>query len=295
MIVRAPISPTCGAYNGARFFRSGSTHLPCVVTVFRLRFFTFVAFCLGAEFAHAWALPLPEAAPSKTSASIVAGDRDIPNEFWWYWDRPASQLPSPAAGVGAAVVVTHVYLSGDRALRVPRRSALPLPADVIAIPVIHVEVDPARPFAATVQQRDALRDAVIEAGLRGRPPWVQLDFEARLSQREFWRATVQEIRARLPADIGLSVTALASWCHGDRWLADIVADEVVPMYFRLGSARAAIIARSAAGVAEPRCARAHGVADDEPPWPVALPGRRYVFLGTRPRQAAAKIALERTR
>ena len=204
-----------------------------------------------------------------------------PTEFWWYWDRPASRLPAPAPGVGAAVVVTHVYLSGRRASRVPRRSALSLPQGVVTVPVVHVEVDPAVPFAGTDEQMRYLGDSVIEAARRGAPFLVQLDFEARKSQREFWRATVRSIKANLPAGVQLSVTALASWCHEDRWLADLPVDEIVPMYFRLGQARANYVARSAAGVGEPRCALAHGVADDEPPWPVKLPGRRYLFLGKR--------------
>jgi len=206
----------------------------------------------------------------------------LPNEVWWYWDRPARQLPLPPAGVGAAVVTAHVYLSGDQVVRVPRRSGLQLPRQTVAIPVIHVEVDPARPFAAYAAQRDALRDAVVNEALARRPAWIQLDFEAKQSQRAFWLDAVRAIRAALPPDVRLSVTALASWCYGDRWLQQAPVDEVVPMYFRLGRARESIAVRSAHGVPEPRCRAAHGVADDEPSWPVALPGRRYVFLGRIP-------------
>ena len=116
---------------------------------------------------------------------------------------------------------------------------------------------------------------------RGRSGWVQLDFEARPSQRAFWRAVVESTRAALPPGVRLSVTALASWCHGDRWLAGAPVDEVVPMYFRLGRARPDLERRSAAGTPEPLCRQAHGLADDEPPWPVALPGRRFLFLGAQ--------------
>lgn len=225
----------------------------------------------------AWATAASAGGPD---ASWVAPE--LPGEFWWYWDRPASLLPKPAPGVGAAVVVTHVYLSGARATRLPRRSALSLPPSVAIVPVVHVEVDPAAPFAGTEEQVRYLGNAVIDAAQRGSPAMVQLDFEARQSQREFWRATVGFIRTGLPAQTRLSVTALASWCHGDRWLSGLPVDEIVPMYFRLGRARADYQLRSAAGVGEARCALAHGLADDEAPWPVALPGRRYLFLGKHP-------------
>lgn len=215
------------------------------------------------------------------AASASAGAPELPGEFWWYWDRPAAQLPTPAPDVGAAVVVMHVYLSGARASRVPRRSALPLPPGVAVVPVVHVEVDRAVAFAGSEEQMRYLGRTVIDAARRAASGLVQLDFEARKSQREFWRATVGFIKAGLPAGTRLSVTALASWCHEDRWLSGLPVDEIVPMYFRLGRARDDYVARSAAGVGEPRCALAHGLADDEAPWPVKLPGRRYLFLGKR--------------
>ena len=211
---------------------------------------------------------------------------DRPTEFWWYWDRPAGQLPAPAPGVGAAVLVTHVIFSGQGYALQPRRSALRLPSGVATMPVVHVEVDPARPFGANVAQSDALCAAVLDAVRRGAATWVQLDFEARRSQRAFWQTAVQKIKADLPAGVRLSVTALASWCYEDRWIDAAPVDEIVPMYFRLKQARRGYIVRSAAGVSEPRCATAYGVADDEPDWPVALPGRRYLFLGQRGRPMA---------
>jgi hypothetical protein len=227
------------------------------------------------------------------TAAAAPEDRSLPGEMWWYWDRPAAQLPLPAPGVGAAVVTTHVVLSGESFARQPRRSALHLPDGVATIPVIHVEVDPARPFAGNAGQIDALRDAVVDVARRGGPSaWVQLDFEARKSQREFWRSAVQAIRSALPTGVKFSVTALASWCYGDRWLGDVPVDEVVPMYFRLGRTRPDYVLRSAVGVSEPRCAQAYGIADDEPPWPVVFSGRRYVFLGRHARRTSHNLNQE---
>src|ERR1035437_10269349 len=106
-------------------------------------------------------------------ASAIAEDLSTPGEFWWYWDRPVEQLPVPAPGVGAAVVVTHVMLSGQGYRLQPRRSALRLPDGVATMPVIHVEVDPARPFAGNAAQNDGLREAVLDAVRRGSSSWVQ--------------------------------------------------------------------------------------------------------------------------
>lgn len=215
-----------------------------------------------------------------------------PETWWWYWDRPAHQLPAPPPGVGAAVVVRHVLLAGEAVQVQPRRSALALPGGTPAMPVVHVEVDPARPMTGSVAQRDALRDVLLAVARQGRPDWVQLDFEARPSQRAFWRAVVDATHAALPAGVRLSVTALASWCHGDRWLTGAPVDEVVPMYFRLGRARTTFEQRSAEATPEPLCRQAHGLADDEPPWPHRLPGRRFVFLGAHHGQRARAGAPE---
>jgi len=210
-----------------------------------------------------------------------------PSEFWWYWDRPQSELPPPPTGVGAAVVAMHVYFVGSEVRRVYRRSALKLPDRVVSVPVVHVEVDPSKPFAATLEQRDALRGAVRDLVAQQAPLWVQLDFEARPSQRQFWREAVDGIRADLPPSVGLSVTALASWCHGDAWLQEVSADEIVPMYFRLGRAREQILSRVRAGETRSECRRAYGIATDELPWPLVMSGRRYVFVSGRPQPHAA--------
>jgi hypothetical protein len=43
-------------------------------------------------------------------AGTVAAE-PLPAEWWWYWDRPASQLPPPRPGIGAAVLTLLKDLS----------------------------------------------------------------------------------------------------------------------------------------------------------------------------------------
>ncbi len=68
-------------------------------------------------------------------------------------------------------------------------------------------------------------------GVRG----VQIDFDAPVSQRSFYRELLSRLHSELPRHVELSMTALASWCIGDRWLDKTAADEVVPMFFYMGS------------------------------------------------------------
>jgi len=64
---------------------------------------------------------------------------------------------------------------------------------------------------------------------------VQIDFDAKQSERVFYRDLILDLRRNWPADVGLSITALASWCISDTWIKDLPVDEAVPMLFRMGA------------------------------------------------------------
>jgi hypothetical protein len=66
---------------------------------------------------------------------------------------------------------------------------------------------------------------------------LQIDFDAAGSEHRFYSSLLQAVRKELPPETRLSITALASWCAGDRWLEDLppgTIDEAVPMLFRMG-------------------------------------------------------------
>jgi hypothetical protein len=107
---------------------------------------------------------------------------------------------------------------------------------------------------------------------------VQIDFDATVSERNFYRELLKEVRRQLPAHTGLSITALASWCAGDDWLRDLPVDEAVPMLFRLGVDQHQFQRRLETGQPfESRmCQNAAGVSTDEPVTPPAV-DRLYIF------------------
>ena len=194
----------------------------------------------------------------------------------WLWD--GAGLPVWSAP-HAAVLVEHVHLGGAEVRTRPRLAAAALPGGTRITPVIHVEVstvDPPQPDAAG---RDAIVQAVLRWAPRSTSGWIQLDMEARPSQRTFYLELVRTIRQQLPPQVKLSVTALAWWCRSPAWLDSLAADEVVPMAFRMGKDAAALRAlwRDTPGRLHPRCrGTALGVATVEP-----LPAevtRRYAKL-----------------
>jgi hypothetical protein len=79
--------------------------------------------------------------------------------------------------------------------------------------------------------------------------------------------------------LGLSITALASWCAGDDWISDLPIDEAVPMLFRMGPDRQVMKNRLSAQEefsAKP-CRSSYGVSTDEPLDGLRPEKRIYVF------------------
>ena len=204
-------------------------------------------------------------------AGAGAGER-----IAWLWDGAA--LPGWSAQ-HAAVLVEHVHLAGTGVRTRPRLGSASLPEGTRITPVVHVELSTVEP----AQPGDVAHDAIVQAVLRWAPRstsgWVQLDMEARPSQRNFYLALIRTLRQQLPAEVKLSVTALAWWCRSPAWLDRLTADEVVPMVFRMGQDAAAMrsIWSESPQRLHARCrGPALGVASVEP-LPAAV-SRRYAKL-----------------
>lgn len=149
----------------------------------------------------------------------------------WIWKDAAPPAWSQAR---VAVVDRHILLSGDSVRERPGAKPRRLPAGTEVTPVVHVELDLLRPAASLRAATHLIVTAMESAAQATTSGWVQLDLEARPSQRADYRALVQEIRRVLPAKVRLSVTALAWWCRSPAWLDGLAANEVVPMFFKMG-------------------------------------------------------------
>lgn len=151
----------------------------------------------------------------------------------WLWDKAATPLWSQQH---VALLVSHVWLWGDEVRLRPRLDTPALQTDTRITPVVHVEVSIVRPPFDIEQSREAIVNAVLAAAKHSSSGWVQLDMEAKPSHRLFYVSLMHEIKSKLPRSVRLSVTALAWWCTSADWLTDLPADEVVPMFFRMGRA-----------------------------------------------------------
>ncbi len=184
----------------------------------------------------------------------------------WAWDR-AEDLRGLPPGVGVAYFAVQFDARDDTFVATWRRPPLHVDPATPLTAVLHVEAfhpghAPALDDAAATRWSEALADAARRVGSAR----VQVDFEARASQLDFYRRVLVGLRARLAPRTFLSITALASWCGDAGAVAALPVDEIVPMYFRMGPhERALWRERSRQPERLPAaCRRAAGLALDEP-------------------------------
>jgi hypothetical protein len=144
--------------------------------------------------------------------------------------------------------------------------------------VVRLAADRWQPPDLSNAQRERVATAIAEVATLPGIQALQVDFDATVSQRAFYREVLHQLRRQLPAAMPLSMTALASWCVFDDWLAGLPVDEVVPMVFRMGAdqhrVRRYLVADDFRAAV---CRHSLGIATDEP-LPIVRPGRRlYVF------------------
>jgi len=195
-------------------------------------------------------------------------EQNFPAVILWAWERPEDLKTLDASRYAVAFLAQTLVLKGDEVILSPRHQPLEVAPETKMMAVTRIE------SAKQTGQRAALSDAqrsklvslVMRTAQLNRVRAIQIDFDAASSEREFYRAFLQDLRKQLPENMALSMTALASFCVGDRWLDDLPVDEAVPMIFRMGADDRVIKNMLAGGndFREPLCRQSYGVALDEP-------------------------------
>jgi len=173
----------------------------------------------------------------------------------------------------------------------PRRNPVAFSASAVRMPVVRIEAG--RNAVLNDFNRGQAVDAILT---RAREPGIaalQLDFDATQSQRAFYRSLLVDLRQRMPADLPLSITALASWCSWDGWLHGLPIDEAVPMFFRMEpDRRRAASSLEDFQIREPLCQGSIGVSTTER-WPSERVGKRMYVFSDRGWQVDRLEAVER--
>ena len=199
----------------------------------------------------------------------------VPRLVVWAWERPEDLRFVNSDRVGVAFLAGTVRLGPDGMGFRPRLQPLRVTAKTRLVAVVRIEV--AANSMLDSKQAGKVADAIARAAESPQVVAVQVDFDATVSERAFYRELLVELRSKLPATMPISITALTSWCMGDRWMAGLPIDEAVPMLFRMGTGQGEVSNRMRAGRGfnEEACTSSLGISLDEP-WR-ELPGGRRVY------------------
>lgn len=221
--------------------------------------------------------------------------RGLPGRMLWAWESP-QDLRFLRRGEGVAFLAGELHLEGGGARWVPRRNPLRVNPGSPLLAVLRVE---SRQAELTEAQSQALVERASALLSLPQVRGLQIDFDARESERAFYAGALKGLRSRLPEGTPLSITALASWCLEEDWLSRAglsgAVDEAVPMLFRMGPEAVSIRRRLGQGgrFREPLSRFSAGVSTDEPLPPLSRGRRVYAFHpGPWTAEAWARISRE---
>jgi hypothetical protein len=196
----------------------------------------------------------------------------FPGVVLWAWERPIDLRDLPS-GAGVAFLAQTIIIADGSHLVVPRRQPLHVDPSTTVIAVSRIEA----PGDAGPADAGGIARAIAETAHLPRVAGVQIDFDARVSQRAIYRRILHGVRAALPPRMPLAMTALASWCLDDNWLDELPVDEAIPMLFRMGPAETVLRQEWPLRTPAAKCRASIGVSLDEPR-PSGRKGlRTYVF------------------
>ncbi len=203
----------------------------------------------------------------------------LPHVILWAWERPEKLDFIDTERVGVAFLAKTIYLREDKVVTQPRLQPLSVRPGTVLIAVVRIETDRFKLPSLSRDQIETVTKEVAELSQLPNVITVQIDFDAKVSERSFYADLLASVRQTLPAKTALSITALASWCKGDNWLDNLPVDEAVPMLFRMGVDRAQIVSSLASRETfhSPLCRQSTGVSVDETLPDLPPSERIYVF------------------
>lgn len=180
-------------------------------------------------------------ARSSADAHLPNHERNPPRIMLWSWQKIEDLSAIDTSKVGVALLVGRFTVDQNKISLEPRLSQLQLPPGCYREAVARVEIKQMPDESKMEEVSAKLAHAIVNLVLaHSHYEGLQIDFDAKQLERPFYMHLLKQLRARLPLGLTLSMTALASWCQGDPWLRQAIAndrlpvDYVVPMFFTMG-------------------------------------------------------------
>jgi len=223
-------------------------------------------------------------------------ENHLPRIILWAWERPEDLQFLDPNRFGVAFLAQTLTLKNDDVLYSPRHQPLKVPPGIKLVAVTRVESQKVTHESVMLssEQRAKLVERIRKTLELENVAAIQVDFDVVTSERAFYTELLKDLRRVLPDNVPLSMTALASFCVGDRWLKDLPVDEAVPMAFRMGTDSDPIKTFLTSGndFRDDICRRSYGVALDEPVKTAFEKQRRVYVFNSRPWVPADVAVLE---
>ena len=212
-------------------------------------------------------------------------NKDMPSKILWAWERPEDLRFLDANKFGVAFLAQTLTLKNNRVIYQPRRQSLQIAPNTYLIAVTRIETAKQNSLRSDLSdtQKETVVSYIKKTLELPNVKAVQIDFDATVSERTFYRNVVNELKKQLPENTPLTMTALASWCVGDAWFSDFPIDEAVPMAFEMGADDKAIrkFLIHENDWSEPLCRGSYGIAVDEPLNVNFKPNRRFFYFKSK--------------
>ena len=199
----------------------------------------------------------------------------FPRVVLWAWERPERLDFVDPHAVGVAYLARTISWRRGLVDSWPRMQPLKVPRGTAVMAVVRLEswtsaTDSLR--SPPLPPVDEVARPILEDAANPAVRAVQIDFDARRSEREWYTALLDRRERGRAGSKPLGITALASWCLGDPWIRELPVSDAVPMLFRMGKGEPREVGDFSSGV----CRASVGVATDELPY--AIPHGRRVFV-----------------
>jgi hypothetical protein len=204
--------------------------------------------------------------------------QELPTKILWAWERPEDLRFIDTKEFGVAFLAQTLTLRSGEVVYQPRRQPLQFAGETFLIAVTRIESS--RDPALSLEQQKNIVQHVKKTIELADVKAIQIDFDALLSEREFYRGLLSEIRKTLPEGYPLTITALTSWCLGDAWLNDLPIDDAVPMAFDMGPDKKAVtdLLAQDRDWQESLCKNSYGVSLDGPAMTGLRQDRRFYYF-----------------
>jgi hypothetical protein len=216
---------------------------------------------------------------------ILKSNSEMPPKILWAWERHEDLRFLDTNKYGVAFLAQTLILENNDVIFRPRRQPFEIAPNAYLIAVTRIETNKrsSNHPALSEAQNEATISFIKKTLELPSVKAIQIDFDAVVSERNFYKNLIVNLRKQLPENTPLTITALASWCVGDAWFGDFPIDEAVPMAFEMGADTSQVrdFLSNETDWREPLCRGSYGISINESLEVNFKTNRRFFYFNSR--------------